>query len=155
MPGRPSKRVVTLELAALAAALAVAVWSQRRLELGPGAVRHPAGHLVIGDLTAVDTPASRMSISSSFLTIVTATVFLGEAPAALIGVATILRRLARFRYAPTTLLINLVTYAWFPLLSGIAFAARPSGGRDRPDGPALLPVRVRPLRASPWRSTSS
>jgi putative nucleotidyltransferase with HDIG domain len=76
---------------------------------------------VVGDLTAVDTPTSRMAISSSFLTIITATVFLGETPAALIGVVTILAGWIRFRYAPTVLLINVVTYAWFPLVSGIAF----------------------------------
>jgi putative nucleotidyltransferase with HDIG domain len=68
-----------------------------------------------------------VKISSSFLTIVTATVFLGETPAALIGVVTIGAGWLRFRYAPTILLINVVTYAWFPLLSGIAFTASLQG----------------------------
>jgi putative nucleotidyltransferase with HDIG domain len=76
-----------------------------------------------------------MSISSSFLTIVTATVFLGETPGAVIGVATIAAGWLRFRYARTTLLINLVTYAWFPLLSGIAFHASLQGfGIGHTDG---------------------
>jgi putative nucleotidyltransferase with HDIG domain len=123
MPGRPSRRVVTLELAALAAALVVAAWRNGESNWDLALFAILLATSVIGDLTAVDTPTSRVKISSSFLTIVTATVFLGETPAALIGVVTIGAGWLRFRYAPTILLINVVTYAWFPLLSGIAFAA--------------------------------
>jgi putative nucleotidyltransferase with HDIG domain len=123
MPGRPSRRVVTLELAALAAALVVAVWRNGDSNWDLALFAILLATSVIGDLTAVDTPTSRVKISSSFLTIVTATVFLGETPAALIGVVTIGAGWLRFRYAPTILLINVVTYAWFPLLSGMAFAA--------------------------------
>jgi putative nucleotidyltransferase with HDIG domain len=121
MPGRPTKRVIALELVALVAALVVAVWSNVDSNWDLALFGILLITSVVGDLTAVHTPASRMSISSSFLTIVTATVFLGETPAAVIGVVTILAGWIRFRYAPTTLLINVVTYAWFPLLSGIAF----------------------------------
>jgi putative nucleotidyltransferase with HDIG domain len=127
MPGRPSRRVVTLELAALAAALVVAVWRNGESNWDLALFAILLATSVIGDLTAVDTPTSKVKISSSFLTIVTATVFLGETPAALIGVVTIGAGWLRFRYAPTTLLINVVTYAWFPLLSGIAFAASLQG----------------------------
>ena len=123
MPGRPSKRVVTLELVALVAAVAVAVWRNGDSNWDLPLLAILLATSVAGDLTAVNTPTSRMSISSSFLTIVTATVFLGETPGAVIGVATIGAGWLRFRYARTTLLINLVTYAWFPLLSGIAFHA--------------------------------
>jgi putative nucleotidyltransferase with HDIG domain len=123
MPGRPSRRVVTLELAALAAALVVAVWRNGDSNWDLALFAILLATSVIGDLTAVDTPTSRVKISSSFLTIVTATVFLGATPAALIGVATIFAGWLRFRYAATILLINLVTFAWFPLLSGIAFHA--------------------------------
>ena len=100
MPGRPSKRVIALELAALAAALGVAIWldGDSNWDLALFAILLATS--VVGELTAVDTPASRMVISSSFLTIVTATVFLGETPAALIGVATIAAGWLRFRYAP-------------------------------------------------------
>jgi putative nucleotidyltransferase with HDIG domain len=123
MPGRPSKRVVTLELVALAAAVAVAFWSNGASNWDLPLLGILLATSVVGDLTAVDTPTSRVKISSSFLTIVTATVFLGATPAALIGVATIFAGWLRFRYAATILLINLVTFAWFPLLSGIAFHA--------------------------------
>ncbi len=135
MPGRPSRRVVTLELAALVAAVAVAVWQNGESNWDLPLLGILLATSVVGDLTAVDTPTSRMSISSSFLTIVTATVFLGATPGALIGVATIAAGWLRFRYAPTTLLINLVTYAWFPLLSGIAFyASLQQFGIDHADG---------------------
>jgi putative nucleotidyltransferase with HDIG domain len=127
MSGRPSRRVVALELTALVAALAVAVWRNGDSNWDLALFAILLATSVVGDLTAVDTPTSRVKISSSFLTIVTATVFLGETPAALIGVATIGAGWLRFRYAPTILLINVVTYAWFPLLSGIAFTAALQG----------------------------
>ena len=123
MPGRPSRRVITLELAALVAALGVALLCNGDSNWDLALFGILLATSVVGDLTAVDTPARKMLISSSFLTIVTATVFLGETPAALIGVVTIVAGWLRFRYAAATLLINLVTYAWFPLISGLAFAA--------------------------------
>jgi putative nucleotidyltransferase with HDIG domain len=135
MPGRPSKRVVTLESAALAVAIAVAVLVNGESNWDLALLGILLVTSVVGDMTAVDTPTSRVKISSSFLTIVTATVFLGATPAALIGVATILAGWLRFRYAATILLINLVTFAWFPLLSGIAFRAAVDGsGASQTDG---------------------
>jgi putative nucleotidyltransferase with HDIG domain len=121
MPGRPTQRVIALELAALAAAVAFAVWRNGEANWNLPLLLVLLAASIAGDLTAVDTPASRVKLSSSFLAIVTAIVFLGETPAALIGAATIIAGWVRFRYAGTTLLINVVTYAWFPLLSGLAF----------------------------------
>ena len=86
MPGRPSKRVITLELAAVVAALVVAVLANGDSNWDLALLGILLVTSVVGELTAVNTPASRMVISSSFLTIVTATVFLGETPAAVIGV---------------------------------------------------------------------
>lgn len=123
MPNRPIHRVVWLEVAGLLAAVAVAVWlgGEANWELPLFAVLLVAA--VIGDLTARDTAAARIKISSSFLAIVTATVLLGATPGALIGTVTILTGWLRFRYAATGLLNNLVTFAWFPILSGSAFHA--------------------------------
>src|SRR5947207_5905730 len=125
MPARPSRKVIALEGAALALAMAVAIW---RNWDGDNSWNLPLFGLllavsIVSDVTAVETPASRVKVSSSFLAIVTATVFLGEAPAALIGVTTILAGWLRTRYSRNDLLINLVTYSWFPLLSGMAFDA--------------------------------
>ncbi len=78
------------------------------------------GFSIFSDLTAIET-ASRLKTSGSFLALVLAMVLLGGPPAAVIGVLTILVGWARWRDAPHYLLNNLLTYATFPLVSGIAF----------------------------------
>jgi putative nucleotidyltransferase with HDIG domain len=74
---------------------------------------------IVSDLSAATTSAAK--ISGSFLSLVLAMVFLGGAPAALIGVATIAVGWIRWRDSRMALLNNLVAYAWFPLLGGIVF----------------------------------
>ncbi len=123
MSGRPTRAVIALELAALGAAVPVAVLQDGEASWDLALLAVLLVAAVTGDLTARDTPASRVKISSSFLAIITATVLLGGTPGALVGVGTILAGWSRFRYEKATLLINLVTFAWFPLLSGIAFNA--------------------------------
>jgi len=141
MPGHPTRRVIGLELVALAAAVPVAILSNANSSWDLPLLAVLLAAAIISDLTAVDTPTSRVKVSSSFLAIVTATVFAGGTPAALIGVTTILVGWARSRYARTDLLINLVTYAWFPLLSGLAFhAALTSTGVGQTDGVFYLLV---------------
>jgi putative nucleotidyltransferase with HDIG domain len=78
------------------------------------------GFSVFSDLTAIET-SSRLKTSGSFLALVLAMVFLGGAPAALIGVLTILAGWARWRDAPHALLNNVLTYATFPLIGGLVF----------------------------------
>ena len=68
-------------------------------------------------------------------------VFMGGTPAAVIGVVTITVGWLRWRDNPHDLLINLVTYAWFPLVGGLAFAAaRDATGLTPDDGPFYLLV---------------
>ena len=62
-----------------------------------------------------------MRISGSFLALILAMVFLGGTPAALIGVISILIGWVRGREDGHYLLNNTLTYATFPLLTGIAF----------------------------------
>jgi putative nucleotidyltransferase with HDIG domain len=141
MPGHPTRKAIGLELVALAAAVPVAIASNANSSWDMPLLAVLLAAAIISDLTAVDTPTSRVKISSSFLAIVTAIVFLGGTPAALIGVATILVGWGRSRYARTDLLINLVTYAWFPLLSGLAFhAALTATGAGQTDGVFYLLV---------------
>ena len=123
MPARPSRAVIALEATALAGAVALAVWraANGHADWDLGTLLFLLGLSIVGDLSAVDTAASRVKTSSSFLAIVTAIVFLGDVPAALIGVATIFAGWCLTRYPGKDLLINLVTYAWFPLIGGIAF----------------------------------
>jgi putative nucleotidyltransferase with HDIG domain len=127
MAERPTRPVIVLELAAFAASVLVAL-----LQIGDASWNLPLLVVllcaaVVGDLTARDTSASKIKISSSFLAIITATVLLGATPGALVGVVTIVAGWSRFRYSGATLLINLVTFAWFPLLSGLAFHATVDG----------------------------
>lgn len=123
MSTRPSRRVLGLELAALVGAIALGLWANRdsNWDLPLFAVLLTSS--VVGELTALDAPAHSGKISSSFLAIFVATVLLGPTPATVIGVATILVGWLRSRYSRHYLLNNLVAYAWFPLLSGIAFDA--------------------------------
>jgi putative nucleotidyltransferase with HDIG domain len=133
--------VIGVELAALAAAVPVAIASDATSNWDLPLLGVLLAAAIVSDLTAVDTPTIRIKVSSSFLAIVTAAVFLGGAPAALIGVTTILAGWARSRYARNDLLINVVTYAWFPLLSGIAFhAAQSATGASQTDGVFYLLV---------------
>jgi putative nucleotidyltransferase with HDIG domain len=78
------------------------------------------GFSVFSDLTAIST-TSKVKISGSFLALVLAMVFLGGTPAAVIGVLTILAGWLRWRDEGHYLLNNVLTYATFPLVSGIVF----------------------------------
>ncbi|HWA53585.1 MAG TPA: HD domain-containing protein, partial [Solirubrobacterales bacterium] len=76
---------------------------------------------VFSYLTAVSTE-TKVKVSGTFLALVLAMVFLGGTPAALIGVTAILVGwLARWHDEWHFLLNNVLTYAAFPLLGGIAF----------------------------------
>ena len=94
------------------------------------------GFSVFSDLTAIPT-ASRVKISGSFLALTLAMVFLGGAPAALIGAITILAGWLRWRDEPHDLLNNLATYATFPLVGGIAFDGRRPRRGVTADDPAF------------------
>jgi putative nucleotidyltransferase with HDIG domain len=119
--GRPSKGVIAGELVALAAAVAVAVlrlpWANWDLAL----LGTLLGIAIASDLLRVQLPTRQLLVSASFMPIVTAAVFLGGAPAAVIAVLSIVGSWVKERYSWRGLLINLVNYAWFPLIAGIVF----------------------------------
>ena len=141
MPGRPSRAVIALELLALAVAAGVAVVRAGEVDWDTGLFVTLLAFSLIGDYAAVDTAVSRVKLSSSFLAIVIATVFLGETVGASIGVVTIAADWLRRRYARGDLLINLVAYAWFPLAAGIGFhAAVDATGVTNDDGSFYLLV---------------
>jgi putative nucleotidyltransferase with HDIG domain len=77
---------------------------------------------IFSDLTAADVE-SGLVVSGSFLALVVAMVFLGGAPAALIGIFTILAGWLRWRSVGYVLLNNVFGYAAFPLIGGVAFHA--------------------------------
>jgi putative nucleotidyltransferase with HDIG domain len=100
------------------------------------------GFAVMSDLWAIDTSASlgnrgRLLMSGSFLVLVVAMVLLGGTPAALIGVCTIVVGHFRFHERRDLFVNNLVAYAWFPLLGGIAFDASRDALGVSADDPAF------------------
>lgn len=78
------------------------------------------GFSIFSDLTSAST-GRKIRISGSFLALVLSMVFLGGTPAALIGVVTIGIGWLRWREATHYFINNLLTYAVFPLVGGIAF----------------------------------
>jgi putative nucleotidyltransferase with HDIG domain len=103
-------------------AVAVAAVTIAGSEWRPALLVMLAAFAVIGDLWAVET-RTKVKISGSFLSLVLAMVFLGGAQAALIGIMTIGVTWFRWREGPAALVNNLLAYAWFPLLGGLAFDA--------------------------------
>jgi diguanylate cyclase (GGDEF)-like protein len=90
---------------------------------------------LVSELTSFQFSAARLWFSGSFLGLMLAAVLLGGGPAALLGVVTITVGWIRSREDLHYLRNNLVTFAWFPLISGIAFhAVATSAHLTRPYG---------------------
>ncbi len=123
---QPSPSRQCVQLAALSAAAILAALTSGSADWNVPLALALAGCAVISDLTAVATTTSKLRVSGSFLALVLAMVLLGGPPAAVIGVVTIVIGWLRWREARHYLLQNLVAYAWFPLVGGLAFFA----GRD-------------------------
>jgi len=124
---------------ALAAASALAVTTAGAANWNLPLLASLFAFAVISDLWAIDTSANpseqhRMLMSGSFLALVLAMVLLGGAPAALIGVGTIVVGHIRFGERRDLFVNNLVAYAWFPLVGGTVFhALREGRGVDAHD----------------------
>jgi diguanylate cyclase (GGDEF)-like protein len=71
--------------------------------------------------TAAPLPSGFVSISGSFLAIMLAAVLLGGPPAAIVGGVTTLSAWLRWRERGDVFRNNLVTFLWFPLVSGLLF----------------------------------
>jgi putative nucleotidyltransferase with HDIG domain len=80
------------------------------------------GFSIFSDLTATDTGEGIM-ISGSFLALVLSMVFLGGAPAAVIGLMTMFVGWLRWRQPTHYFLHNLFNYSFFPLVGGVVFHA--------------------------------
>jgi putative nucleotidyltransferase with HDIG domain len=77
---------------------------------------------VVSDLQAMRTGATKVRISGSFLALIMAMVFLGPAPAALLGMVTVAVGWFGSREEPHYLLSNLAIYCCVPFVSATAFA---------------------------------
>jgi putative nucleotidyltransferase with HDIG domain len=90
---------------------------------------------IASDHMAAATAAGALKISGSFLALVLAIVLLGAAPAALMGVTTMVVGWSHRRSPARFLLIDVVSYAWFPLIAGSAFhAVKDAGNLGSSDG---------------------
>jgi len=119
---RPTKLAIGAQCAGLALVAVVAIWRAPADEWNLPLFAILLGFSIFSDLTAIST-TSKVKISGSFLALVLAMVFLGGTPAAVIGVMTILAGWLRWHDEGHFLLNNLLTYATFPLVTGIAFHA--------------------------------
>jgi putative nucleotidyltransferase with HDIG domain len=119
---RPTRPVIAAMGLALAATLAGAAWWAPECDWNVPLFAVLLIFSVFSDLTAVSTE-SRVKVSGSFLALVVAMVFLGGTPASLIGIATIVVGWLRWHDEGHYLLNNVLTYAFFPLVGGIAFMA--------------------------------
>lgn len=117
---RPTPAAIAMMIGALLLTIAVGVWRAPECDWDIAFFAVLLSFSIFSDLTAVSTE-SKVKISGSFLALVIAMVFLGGTPAALIGVATILTGWLRWRDEWHYLLNNILTYALFPLVGGIAF----------------------------------
>jgi len=117
---RPTPFAIAVMIGALLLTVAVGIWDAPRSDWDVAFFAVLLAFSIFSDLTAVSTE-SKVKISGSFLALVIAMVFLGGTPAALIGVATILTGWLRWRDEWHYLLDNVLTYAFFPLVGGIAF----------------------------------
>jgi putative nucleotidyltransferase with HDIG domain len=131
---QPSPSIQGVQLAALIAAALLALLASGSADWNIPLALALAGCAVISDLTAANTASAKLKVSGSFLALVLAMVLLGGPPAAFIGVLTIVVGWLRWREERHYLLQNLVAYAWFPLVGGLAFfAARDALGVGRTD----------------------
>ena len=80
-----------------------------------------AAMAVTSELTASYLPSGAMNISGSFLGIMLAAVLLGGPAAAVVGLLTIGIGWIKWRESGHAFRQNLLTFAWFPLLSGLWF----------------------------------
>ena len=117
---RPTHAAIGAQVVGLLLIGAAAIWRAPSADWDLALFAILLGFSVFSDLTAIST-TSKVKISGSFLALVLAMVFLGGAPAAVIGVLTILTGWLRWRDEWHFLLNNLLTYATFPLVTGIAF----------------------------------
>ncbi len=120
---RIQANVALVHLLILAAAGWLIVVTESWNRWSPGELLVIAALTFVSDVTAVEIGASRLKISGSFLGVVPAAILLGGAPAALLGVLTIVVAWPRSREAGHYFRNNLVTYACAPLVSGLLFHA--------------------------------
>ena len=122
-PRQPRVGVALIHAVALASAAGLLALTASWDRWSAGSLIAIAAFAVASDLMSVDSDSSKITFSGMALATVLAAVRFGPAPAALIGTLTIVVGWFRWREPAHVLRNNLVTYAWFPLASGLFFGA--------------------------------
>ena len=117
---RPTRLSTAILAIAFAGIVAAAVWEAPKANWDWELFATLLAFSAFSDLLSIETE-SRLKISANFLALVTAIVFLGGTPAALIGIISILIGWIRFREGFNDLLVNAVTFMTFPLVVGVGF----------------------------------
>jgi putative nucleotidyltransferase with HDIG domain len=120
---RPTRWLIGAEFLALAGVVGFAILAKGDATWDLPLLATLTALSIVSDLIAIETRASGVVVSASLMTIVLGAVLLGGTAAALMGVITILTGWIKHRYEPHYLLANVVTYAWFPLITGVVFHA--------------------------------
>jgi putative nucleotidyltransferase with HDIG domain len=129
---RPTRLAIAVMLAGLGLTTAAAIWRAPECNWNLPLFTVLLAFATFSYITAVATE-SKLRVSGAFLAIVLAMVFLGGTPAAIIGVtATVIGWIFRWRDEPHYLLVNVLTYALFPLIGGIVFHEVISGSGIMP-----------------------
>lgn len=119
---RPTKPVVAGQVVGFLIVLAAVAADAPSSNWDPALFAILLGFSIFSDLTATST-GDKIRISGSFLALVLSMVFLGGAPAALIGVITIGIGWLRWREETHYFIANLLNYSFFPLVGGVVFHA--------------------------------
>jgi putative nucleotidyltransferase with HDIG domain len=118
---RPSSLVITLNAAILVCAAIVSLLTSPAVNWDLLTLALLLVFAIASDLMAASIRSSKLKVSGSFLAIVVAMVLLGGAPAAVVGVLTIVAGWLKWREKPHYFLANLASYSAFPLACGLLF----------------------------------
>ncbi|HEY4778316.1 MAG TPA: HD-GYP domain-containing protein [Solirubrobacterales bacterium] len=133
---RPSNLVVAAEVVALIVVVAVSVLTAGTAVWDLPLLGILFAFAVFSDLTAI--PTSKLKLSVAFMPMVLAMVLLGGPPAAVIGVLTILVVDGLVGKRPLHILLNNgLTFATYPLLTGLAFHWVTTSGQISDTDPAF------------------
>jgi putative nucleotidyltransferase with HDIG domain len=123
------RTIVAAQIVLLTTSLVAVVATSRASDWQPVTlVLFLAGIAIASDVAAIETKTLRMT--GSFIALVLAMALLGPGPAVAIGLVTIVIAALRDKTGPNIIFTNVVAYATFPLVGGLAIRALDIGSTD-------------------------
>ncbi len=123
MTERPTKAYMAIQIAGSVVALGLSVWMASMADWDLPSLLILITLAVASEANVVSSGAQGIKVSGSFLAIIVALVVLGATPGVVVAIISIIAGWLMERYALKTLLLNVFTFFWFPLLAGAAFHA--------------------------------